>query len=48
MKLTKDYYKWTFEEDFHVPEGVYEAFQEAAEKLGVQKEQAVERAFREI
>jgi transketolase len=39
MKLTKEYYKWTFEEDFHVPEGVYETFQEAAEKLGVQKEQ---------
>ena len=39
MKLTKDYYKWTFEEDFHVPEGVYEAFQEGTEKLGVQKEQ---------
>ena len=39
MKLTKDYYKWTFEEDFFVPEGVYEAFQEGTEKLGVQKEQ---------
>ena len=39
MKLTKEYYKWTLEEDFHVPEGVYETFQEAAEKLGVQKEQ---------
>lgn len=39
MKLTKEYYKWTFEEDFHVPEGVYETFQESAEKLGVQKEQ---------
>ncbi|MHA6261190.1 transketolase [Sporosarcina sp. CAU 1771] len=39
MKLTKEYYKWTFEEDFHVPEGVYETFQEAADVLGVQKEQ---------
>ncbi len=38
MKLTKEYYKWTFEEDFHVPEGVYETFQESAEKLGAQKE----------
>lgn len=38
-KLTKDYYKWTFEENFHVPEGVYETFQEAAEKMGDQKEQ---------
>ncbi|WP_318615320.1 transketolase [Sporosarcina sp. YIM B06819] len=38
-KLTKENYKWTFEEDFHVPEGVYETFQQAAETLGVQKEQ---------
>ncbi|KXH80067.1 transketolase [Sporosarcina sp. HYO08] len=39
MKLTKEYYKWTFEEDFHVPDGVYETFQEAAKKLGADKEQ---------
>ncbi|MFJ7933227.1 transketolase [Sporosarcina sp. NPDC096371] len=39
MKLTKEYYKWTLDEDFHVPEGVYETFQEAAETLGAQKEQ---------
>lgn len=39
MKLTKDYYKWTFEEDFHVPDGVYESFKEAADTMGVQKEQ---------
>lgn len=39
MKLTKDYYKWTFEEDFHVPDGVYESFKEAANTMGVQKEQ---------
>lgn len=39
MKLTKEYYKWTFEEDFCVPEGVYETFQQAAETLGAQKEQ---------
>lgn len=39
MKLTKEYYKWTFEEDFCVPEGVYEAFQQAAETLGAKKEQ---------
>ncbi|WP_203246304.1 transketolase [Sporosarcina beigongshangi] len=38
-KLTKENYKWTFEEDFHVPEGVYETFQQAAETLGAQKEQ---------
>lgn len=40
MKLTKDYYKWTFEEDFHVPEGVYETFKEATNTLGAEKEQA--------
>ena len=45
MKLTKEYYKWTFEEDFHVPEGVYETFQESAEKLGAQKEQGMERTL---
>jgi len=45
MKLTKEYYKWTFEEDFHVPEGVYETFQEAAEKLGAQKEQEWNKLF---
>lgn len=39
MKLTKDYYKWTFEEDFHVPEEVYESFREATTKLGLEKEQ---------
>lgn len=39
MKLTKEYYKWTFEEDFHVPEGVYETFKESAEQLGTKKEQ---------
>lgn len=39
LKLTKEAYKWTFEEDFHVPKDVYETFSEAAEKMGVQKEQ---------
>ena len=39
MKLTKEYYKWTYEEDFSVPEGVYEAFKEATDELGVKKEQ---------
>ena len=26
IKLTKEAYKWTFENDFHVPEEVYEHF----------------------
>lgn len=38
MKLTKEYYKWTFEEDFAVPDGVYETFKEAIDELGVVKE----------
>ncbi|MDV6377590.1 transketolase [Sporosarcina sp. GW1-11] len=39
MALTKDYYKWTFEEEFHVPTEVYDNFKQAAEVNGVQKEQ---------
>lgn len=38
MKLTKEYYKWTFDEDFAVPDGVYETFNEATDELGVEKE----------
>ncbi|MBD7983618.1 transketolase [Sporosarcina sp. Sa2YVA2] len=38
MKLTKEYYKWTFDEDFAVPDGVYETFKEATDELGVVKE----------
>src|SRR5690606_22651730 len=40
MKLTKEYYKWTFEEDFHVPEEVYETFKEATDSLGAKAESA--------
>lgn len=39
MALTKEYYKWTFEQDFHVPEEVYGRFNEAAENLGAKSEQ---------
>jgi len=38
VKLTKDYYKWTFEEDFHVPEEVYNDFNAKIVKQGEQKE----------
>ncbi|SEI67164.1 transketolase [Bhargavaea ginsengi] len=38
MKLVKEYYKWTFEEDFHVPEEVYDTFRKAAEQQGEQAE----------
>ncbi|WP_088007895.1 transketolase [Indiicoccus explosivorum] len=34
MKLAKEYYNWTFEEDFYVPDEVYETFNEATEQLG--------------
>lgn len=46
MKLTKDYYKWTFEEDFYVPDEVYATFKEASEKLGVEKERAWNELFK--
>ncbi|WKA53445.1 transketolase [Planococcus shixiaomingii] len=34
MKLAKEYYEWTFDQDFHVPEEVYETFTNATEELG--------------
>ncbi|MGI2327132.1 transketolase [Planococcus sp. YIM B11945] len=40
MKLAKEYYEWTFDQDFHVPDEVYETFSEATEKLGGQAESA--------
>ncbi|MGP4079746.1 transketolase [Pseudalkalibacillus sp. R45] len=38
IKLTKEAYKWTFEEDFHVPNEVRDHFSQLQEK-GAQKEQ---------
>ncbi|RHW37963.1 transketolase [Neobacillus notoginsengisoli] len=38
MKLTKEYYKWTFESDFHVPEEVYGHFRKTVEENGEKKE----------
>ena len=38
IKLTKEAYKWTFEEDFHVPEEVYEHFRNSIVEKGEQKE----------
>ncbi|WP_428908277.1 transketolase [Niallia sp. Krafla_26] len=38
-KLTKEAYKWTFEEDFHVPQEVYDHFQSLVLEKGSQKEQ---------
>ncbi|MBL4952750.1 transketolase [Neobacillus sp. OS1-32] len=38
LKLTKEAYKWTFEEDFYVPEGVYENFNKLIGENGAKKE----------
>lgn len=38
LKLTKEAYKWTFEEDFYVPEGVYENFKKLIAENGQKKE----------
>ncbi|MGX6441836.1 transketolase [Neobacillus sp. K501] len=38
LKLTKESYKWTFEEDFHVPEEVYSHFQKQIVENGEKKE----------
>ncbi|MEK3808830.1 transketolase [Bacillus sp. FSL H8-0547] len=39
IKLTKETYAWTFEQDFHVPDEVYAHFKESAEQFGSKKEQ---------
>ncbi|MDF2854929.1 MAG: transketolase [Neobacillus sp.] len=38
LKLTKEAYKWTFEEDFHVPNEVYDNFQKLIVENGAKKE----------
>jgi transketolase len=38
IKLTKEAYKWTFENDFHVPQEVYEHFRRSVIEKGEQKE----------
>ncbi|KRG12087.1 transketolase [Lederbergia galactosidilytica] len=38
MKLTKEYYKWTYEEDFYVPNEVYELFEKTIIENGQEKE----------
>ncbi|MFI8574550.1 transketolase [Rossellomorea aquimaris] len=40
MKLTKEAYQWTFEQDFHVPEEVYSRFEERIQQAGSEKEEA--------
>ncbi|WP_040205115.1 transketolase [Neobacillus jeddahensis] len=38
LKLTKEAYKWTFEEDFHVPQDVYDNFKNLILENGEKKE----------
>ncbi|MCJ7841238.1 transketolase [Lederbergia sp. NSJ-179] len=38
MKLTKEYYKWTYEEDFYVPSEVYQLFEKTIIQNGQEKE----------
>lgn len=45
LKLTKEAYKWTFEEDFHVPSEVYEHFKQQIAEKGEQAEQAWNELF---
>lgn len=46
-KLTKEFYKWTFEEDFHVPEEVYDRFHDTVKKKGTNQEAEWNRLFAE-
>lgn len=39
LKLTKEAYQWTFEEDFHIPSEVYAHFKTQVVELGEKKEQ---------
>lgn len=45
LSLTKEAYKWTFEEDFYVPSEVYTHFEETCVKAGQQKEEAWKEIF---
>lgn len=45
LKLTKEAYKWTFEQDFHVPEEVYAHFRKTVVEKGQQAEAAWNEQF---
>lgn len=45
MKLAKEYYEWTYEDDFYVPSEVYELFEETTVKKGMEKEAEWETLF---
>ena len=42
LKLTKESYQWTFEEDFHVPEEVYDNFKKLIVENGEKKGKGME------
>ncbi|PXW86717.1 transketolase [Streptohalobacillus salinus] len=44
-KLTKDFYKWTFDKDFHVPDEVYQYFEDEVKSKGEQSEADWEKQF---
>lgn len=44
-KLTKESYKWTFAEDFHVPSEVYDHFNQTIKEQGQQHEEAWNKLF---
>jgi transketolase len=44
-QLTKEYYNWTFNEDFHVPDEVYSHFNSAVREQGVQTNENWEKLF---
>ncbi|MCC3357389.1 transketolase [Bacillus sp. REN16] len=45
LKLTKEAYNWTFENDFHVPSEVYAHFEETVKRTGEQSEQEWNQLF---
>ncbi|MBS4172620.1 transketolase [Bacillus sp. FJAT-49736] len=47
LKLTKEFYKWTFEQDFHVPSEVYDRFNEMIVEAGARKEEEWNQLFDE-
>jgi len=47
LKLTKEAYKWTFDEDFHVPNEVYNRFRELVQDQGEKKEQEWNELYKE-
>ncbi|MCM3109736.1 transketolase [Lederbergia lenta] len=45
MKLAKEYYEWTYEDDFYVPSEVYDVFEETIVNKGKQTEAEWEELF---